>query len=408
MARTDDKKKLAYPELRDIPRVSLAEARRQITLSMKYKQRRGCIVLVGESGLGKTQIFNQIAKEENYKVMPVHTAHWGLMGSGIPMKAESGYFDVAVPNIFPKPGERAIVLFDELNRGLKHAIAMFFTMLEDGRMFNYELPDDCIVAGTMNPATAAYAVTQIENEAAIRRRVKFLYVQTEVKGWINHASSPAFHAESSSPVAKGKPCHPGVLSYFRSKPKNIYDQKALDAGKQYCCPATIETISEDVYNMEAENIGLDDDFALHRIASSIGLSMGSEIAAHLVDSAVTLSADDALYRVKTIKNKLKRLADNVTGKSEVLAELSQNVLKLLFADAPDVKTIGDNFIEFCTLLPQEIASPMLQRMHHEAESAGQKDYLFALMRQLQTNKNWKKLHLALNSDHNEVQDEVSR
>jgi hypothetical protein len=403
------KKKLDYPELRDIPRVSLAEARRQITLSMKYNQRRGCIVLVGESGLGKTQVFNQIAREEGYKVMPIHTAHWGLMGSGIPMKPDNNdFFKVALPDIFPKPGDRAIVLFDELNRGLKHAIAMFFTMLEDGRMFNYELPDECLVCGTMNPATAAYAVTQIENEAAIRRRVKFLYVQTEVKGWITYASSPAFHADSKSRAAKDRPCHPGVLSYFRSKPKNIYDQKALDEGKQYTCPAVIETISEDVYNMEAENIGLDDDFALHRIAASMGMSMGMELAAHLADSSVTLSADDALYRVKSIKNKLKKLGDNVTGKSEILVELSQNVLKLLFADAPPVETIGDSFIEFCTLLPQEVASPMLQRMHHEAEAAGQKAYLFALMRQLQTNKQWKKLHLAINADHNEVQDEVTR
>ena len=28
--------------------------------------------------------------------------------------------------------------------------------------------------------------------------------------------------------------------------------------------------------------------------------------------------------------------------------------------------------------------------YHEAEAAGQKEYLFSLMRQLQTNKKWKK------------------
>ena len=125
MATEKEQTELSYPERMDIPQVTLAEAKKQILLSLRSKQRRGCFILVGESGLGKTQIFNQIQKEENYNIHPIHTAHWGLMGSGIPRKAEGGFFDVAVPSIFPKEGEKAILLFDELNQGLKHAISMF-------------------------------------------------------------------------------------------------------------------------------------------------------------------------------------------------------------------------------------------------------------------------------------------
>lgn len=406
-SKQDNKTKQSYPELQDIPQVSLAEARKQIMMSLESGQRRGCIVLVGDSGLGKTQVFNQIARETNYDVRPIHTAHWGLMGSGIPMKPdEDNFFKIAVPEILPRPGERSIVLFDELNRGLKHAIAMFFTMLEDGRMFNYVLPDDCLVCGTMNPATAAYSVTQLEKEAAIRRRVKFLWVQPSFKGWVDHAASENFHAESHSPAARNKPCHPGVLSYFRSKPKNLYDKKALEEGKQYCCPAAVETVSEDIYNIEAAGVGISDDFVLHRIGSSIGLSMGSELHAHLVDNSVTLSADDALYRVKSIKSKIKKLSHSETGKPEVLAELSHNVLKLLFADTPDVDKIGDNFVEFCVMLPRDITSNMLQKMAPEAEAANQKTYLFSLMRKLQENDHWIDVHKGIDDDQNEIQDEV--
>lgn len=398
-----DKKEttLSYAERMDIPQVTLAEAKQQILLSLKSKQRRGCIVLVGESGLGKTQIFSQICREEGYNLKPIHTAHWGLMGSGIPRKAEGEFFDVAVPSIFPKKKEKAILLFDELNRGLKHAIAMFFTMLEDGSMFNYRLPDECLVAATMNPDTAAYHVTNIENEAAIRRRVKFLYVVPDFTGWYKHAQTPIFHAESSGP-AKDKPCHPEVLAYFSAHSKRLYDDKARDQGKQYICPATIETISEDAYNLQSEGLSLIDEAARVRFSASIGITGTIQLQEYIKDSTLVLDANDVIGKYsKRTQKAIQKLA---IDQQEKLADLCENVLTLMFAQKPDAKKTAPRFLNFCKDLPPELSANMLFQMKETAVQANARPYLDELMGQLQDYEDWIQIQLQLDKSHRKLED----
>jgi len=404
MANEKKNTELSYAERLDIPRVSLKEAKEQIKLSLQYRQRRGCIILVGESGLGKTQIFHQLCTEENYRLYPIHTAHYGLMGSGIPRKAEGEYFKIAVPDCFPKEGEKAIVLFDELNRGLKHAIAMFFTMLEDGSMFNYRLPEDCLVVATMNPDTAAYTVTNIENEAAIRRRVKFMWVTSDFKGWMEHAKTPMFHSGSFGP-ARDKPCHPEILDYFRANPKRLYDDKAQKTGKQYLCPATVETISEDAYNLQAAGLSLFDDMAQTRYAASVGVHAATQISEHIKDSSVLLNASDVLEgynkATRTAVGKIK-----ANSQEEKLADLCENVLELMFADQLEVAPTAKCFLKFCRDLPEEIAANMLFQMKESAVRADARPYLDSLMGELQNYEDWIDIQLKLDKNHRQIDDEL--
>ncbi len=406
MATQKEQTELSYPERMDIPQVTLAEAKEQILLSLKSRQRRGCIILVGESGLGKTQIFGQIATEQGYSINPIHTAHWGLMGSGIPRKAEGGFFDVAVPSIFPKEGEKSILLFDELNQGLKHAIAMFFTMLEDGRMFNYVLPEECLVVGTMNPDTAQYAVTSIEKNAAIRRRVKFLYVVPNCAGWVEHAESPAFHATTTG-AAKDKPCHPDVLGFIKAHNKLLYDSRARDQGKQYMCPATVETLSQDAYNMTAEKISLDSQFANVRFAASIGLTVTSQLLEYIKDSSILLNPLDILhgYGSKTQRAVAKLINQS---KQEKLADLAEGVLLLLFTEKIKARKVAPHFLNFCKDLPEELTSNMLTQMAKTAEQAKATRYLDELMDELQDFEDWIQMQFSLDNNHREIDEGLKK
>ena len=407
MATTSEEKTkttLSYPELLDIPSVTLEEAREQIKLFIRFKQRRGCPVLVGESGLGKTQIYSQVAREMDYTVNPIHTAQYNLMGAGIPRKAEGQYFQIAVPDIFPKPGDKAIVLFDELNRGLKHAVAMFFTMLEDGRVFNYVLPPDCIVAAAMNPADASYAVTAIEKEPAIRRRVKFFWVEPNSTDWLRYAATDAFHFGGVGPAAK-KPCHPDVLAFFRAFPKLVYDVKAKTAGKQYLCPATIETISEDAYLLEEANYSLTDEFARSRFAASIGLTGMEQLTSYIKDHTAVVEASDVLYHPRTAAEGVRKLIDN--AQHEKLADLGENVLTLMFADMPkDLETMARNFLDFCKVLPTESAASTCQQIRAHATTTAASTYLRDLMGALQHFKEWNELQVSFDTTHRDINDAV--
>lgn len=390
-----------YVEKLDIPRATLSEAADQLRMSIKYRQRRGALLLVGEAGLGKTQLVRQVAEDLGYKLQPIHTAHWGLMGSGIPQRAEGDFFKVAVPDIFPKQGEKTIMFFDELNRGLSHAIQQFFTLMEDGSMLNYKLPDDCIVVGAMNPATAAYMVTAIENEPAIRRRVKFLYVIPDFKGWAAHAASDRFHADTK------RPCHPEVLAYFKAHPSSIYDHRARDAGRQYTCPATIETISEDAWNISSEGVHLlHGSFAQTRYAGSIGSAMATQLCAYIQDRSVTIGADDVLYRYEKVAGKIKKAVKK--EQHEHMAELCSNVLQLLFSDQPEPSTVVDDLLQFHLDIPYEMAGNIIYSMRGAADQSNSVPYLRRLMNALQDKPAWIEIQKRIDSAHRETDKQLKK
>lgn len=401
---TEKTTKPDYAELHDIPRVTIEEAKQQILLSLRSKQRRGTIVLVGESGIGKTQIFDQISSQENTRVYPIYTAHFGLMGAGIPVTrdVDEGFFKIAVPDGFPKKDERAIVLFDEVNKGLRHSIDMFFTMMEAGRLFNYELPDNSIVCATMNPDTANYVVTTIDSDTAFRRRVKFLYVIPDFKGFQKHADTLAFHDSDRACFSDGKqrPCHPSILSYFRAKPNDIYDGASKDKHQQFTCPATIQTISLDAYIMEASKIGLTSDTAHTRFAASIGMNMATALINHIKDTATTIGAEDVLLRYPTVKNAVTRLAKK--GMNDTLSELNLNVLRSLFATTPDPAIVSKNLLPYLLVQPKELAMAVLQQLNKFAIESKAQNYLTALMHEMHDKDEWVTLLEGVDDAHMEM------
>lgn len=390
----------AYATQLDIPSVTLLEAQEQIELGLLASQRRFCPVLVGESGLGKTQIFSQIARKHGYTVMPIHAAQFNLVGAGVPSRAENGRFKIAVPDMFPRPEEKVIVLFDELNRAVRHAINMFFTMLEDRRMFDYTLPEHCMVAAAMNPSDDDYNVTKIENEPAIRRRVKFMWVTVSPTDWLNHASTPEFH-HGDCVVARDKPCHPDILSYFRANLKHVYDVNARKAGKQYVCPANIQTISEDAYVLRSAGRSLTGECARTRFAASIGETAAQQLIAYIENHAVMVGADDVLYRPREASRAIQKLLND--SQHEKLADLSENVLALLFSDLPEnLNQIARNFVKFCTTLPTEQAAAFCQQMRGYADTEKKLEYLRNLMGTLQHQDGWFELQSLFDKTHRDI------
>ena len=386
--------KLSYAQLHDIQRISITAAKLQLELSILSNQHRGCLVFVGEAGLGKTQIIQQTADKLNYKLVTIHTAQWGPLGCGIPSReAEKQFFKLIVPDIFPKQGEKTILLFDEINRGEKHAIKMFFNLIEDRSMFDYRLPDECIVVGTMNPATSNYSVTPIENEAAIRRRLKFMYIMTNLKDFLLHAGCPDFHQYSSIKNARGKPCHPMILGFFKAEPNNIYDRNALEQNKQFSCPATIETVSEDAYLLESLGYSIHGTEAFIRYSASIGTTMTSSLVQFLKDQSTTISAQDVIYKYKTVQNKVKTLSANT--KNEHLSELAANVIIGWLTDTPKVEDVAENLLNFWTALPLEIVQGMLTQIKTTAEEFNVKQYLTEAMGVLSGYDAWANIHIKM-------------
>jgi len=400
-----------YAEKHDLPTVSVHEAKTQLKLSIEQKQFRGTIVLVGDSGVGKTEIVEQVAAEYEMPLKIIRTAQFGLLASGVPMtrNLEDGFFKIALPTIFPQPGEKAIVLFDELNQGLQHSIATFFSLLETGEMYGYHLPEGCIVVGTMNPSTAQYAVTQIESNAALRRRLKFFFVSHSSSGWLQYAKTKHFHRRDKNiPALQGeaKACHPDIHDYFRIHPSKINDDNAREQSKQYICPATIQTISLDAYILESYDIPLHSQTAINRFSASIGFTNAIHIAKFLEDRDAFIDPEKILRGSRTELNKVKKA--NTGNRTDLLGEVAQSFVSSLFNLRIDPAQAADNFLALYKELPSDVQGSMFSLLSPTAKKEKGVEYLKKLHQKLATIPEWLDLNIQAYDDFEELENQIQK
>lgn len=331
-----------YWDRSDMPRVPLTEALANIDLAIRYNCTRGVYMLIGDAGVGKTQGIGALARKHGYRVVDIRTAQFGLMSAGVPQRAEGDHFRIAVPDSMPKKGEKAIILFDEVNQGSPQAIAMFFQLLEDRRLYNYELPEDTIIIGLMNPATADYSVSRIESNAALNRRLKKMYVYSTPASWREHARTDSFHYSDNM----AKPCHPIIQRFIQATPSALYDEKARSLGKQFASPATWQTVSRDFYVLEAEGVKLDSDRARNLIAATIGNTMADTLVGYVAKNETLVSAYEVLTKYKSGSKIRKAILDEMqNGGGEVL-RLQAEVPRDLMQEKLPPHEVAENFALF--------------------------------------------------------------
>jgi len=384
----------AYYDKYGIPRVTLAEFVWNLELSIQQNQTRGVLCAISEAGVGKSQVVKQLARKYDRRVVDIRTSQFSLIGAGVPQRADDqGYFQIAVPADYPKKDEKCILLFDEINQGQSHAIAMFFKLLEDRGIYNYELPDDCIIVALMNPSTAQYNVTKIETNPAINRRLMKVYVYATFTDWVAHAKTKEFHY-TDFPAEGGRPCHPWVLKFLQTENKLLYRDVDRDGNQQFACPATWQTVSLSLYNLEAAGEPIVSERAENRIAMSVNPVIARSLLEYIRNNEVRISPDEILFKYKArskLRERILALKDEPGGEYPKLIE---NVASYLFTEKPKPGDIGTQLVLFWSDMPLELAQAFFQMIATVAEAgdpqkiSANRQYMKALTNEMQTDKLW--------------------
>lgn len=354
---TDKTTQQAYWDKYGIPRISLAEFTWQLELSITQNQTRGVLCAISEAGVGKSQVIHQLARKYDRRVVDIRTSQFSLIGAGVPQRAdEDGHFQVAVPADYPRKGEKCILLFDEINQGQSHAIAMFFKLLEDRGIYNYTLPDDCIIVALMNPSTAQYNVTKIETNPAINRRLMKAYVYATFTDWIKHARTTEFHYSDGLDQA----CHPWVLKFLQTENKLLYRDVDRDGNQQFACPATWQTVSLSLYNMEAAGEPIVSERAENRIAMSVNPVIAQSLLEFIRHNEVRISPHEILTRYKPKSKLRERVLALKDAPGGDYPKLIDNVAHFLFTDKPTPADIGTQLVLFWADMPLELAQAFFQ------------------------------------------------
>ena len=397
----------SYFDRYSIPRVTLTEALWQIDLSIAQNQTRGVFCLISEAGEGKSQGIHQLARKHKRRLIDIRTSQFSMIGAGVPQRADekTGQFKIAVPDDYPKPGEKCILLFDEINQGQQHAIALFFKLLEDRGIYGYTLPDDCIVIALMNPSTAGYSVTKIETNAAFNRRLQKLYVYNTFKDFKEHASTPAFHYTDGLE----KPCHPMVLRLLTATPSMLYTAKDKDRNLQFACPATWQTVSLSLYNLQAVGEDLTSDRTETRIAASINVANAKMLVEFIKNNEILIGPEEVLHKY-TPKSKIRaRVLELQKEAGGDYIRLIQDVAQHLFRERPEPEEVAPQLVQFWYDMPLEQSQPMYQMLDVACSAHGglKEPKNLRYMQELTTAccqyPQWKEINARINRVHDAVE-----
>lgn len=150
------------------------------------------VLIVGTMGVGKSQIFAQLTKENDMELVDLRLAQMesgDLLG--IPYKSENGRTEFAAPGWWPKEGTRGVILLDELNRAPTDVRQSIFQLVLDKKLHTHKLPKGWYVYAAINPGgdmgNENYQVESLDR--AMLRRFCVLTVTPDTDVWLTWAKN---------------------------------------------------------------------------------------------------------------------------------------------------------------------------------------------------------------------------
>jgi hypothetical protein len=143
-------------------------------------------LFVGSMGIGKSEVFKQVAKELNIELVDLRLAQMEP-GDLIGIPYRDGDRTLwAKPGWFPKEGTRGIIHLDELNRAPNDVRQTVFQLIWDKQMHTHHLPKGWMVGASINPDNNNYQVETLD--PAMIRRFIVLCLEPHVDDWMQWAT----------------------------------------------------------------------------------------------------------------------------------------------------------------------------------------------------------------------------
>jgi MoxR-like ATPase len=159
---------------------------KQITESLDYLLKADIsLLLEGKRGFAKTEIFRQYCRNKDYKLVIQNIGSKSDSGDliGLPNFTSNGNRNVtefAMPDwasevieyAINNPDSKAIIFFDEINRGRKDLTQAIFSFPLEKRFDHIQFPSNVHVVAAQNPSDGNYVVSSFDDDAWTSRWCK--------------------------------------------------------------------------------------------------------------------------------------------------------------------------------------------------------------------------------------------
>ena len=181
------------------------------------------IMLWGPNGVGKTQIFKQLADELKWKFWLENCPSSDRTNlAGIPFQktykrkdgSEVMVQEMAYPRYVVEAMDGEIVIvFDEVNRMPKDNQSALFELINERSINGQKLSDRIIIGLSGNPPGARFHAKS--TDVAFNDRVVHILIETNPKDTLDY-----FHKDSKDPRSKN-PMHKDILEFLSNFPNKI-------------------------------------------------------------------------------------------------------------------------------------------------------------------------------------------
>jgi hypothetical protein len=181
---------------------------------------RTAISIWGKHGIGKTQIVEEIARENNYELIYIAPAQFEEMGDLIGMpkiigEDQSASTSFIPPSWVPKNEGPGILLLDDINRADDRILRGIMQLLQHHELVSWKLPPKWHIVCTANPDGGDYSVTPMD--FAMLTRMMHITFTFDVAAW-------AVWAEKNSIDSRGIQfvlSYPELLTGERTTPRTL-------------------------------------------------------------------------------------------------------------------------------------------------------------------------------------------
>ncbi len=208
--------------------INLATAKALILQQLQWRN-MGCewltpYILEGASGIGKTQIIYEIARENGYNCIAISLATANF-DTFLPMpnlhrNSENAPKEFP-PNFLVRKGvingdgidsnKPTIYFLDELNRSEDFAKNAIFSLLAEGKIGNFSLGQYDIIVGAQNPAGQDFIVNDFQDKAFLNRG-NILNITFDPTEWVKYVHNKDLNIITSN-----------IFSHFMKENGNLID-----------------------------------------------------------------------------------------------------------------------------------------------------------------------------------------
>lgn len=155
--------------------------------------------------------------------------------------------------------------------------------------------------------------------------------------------------------------HPFVVDYVRSLPEQLYDPKLRAANKQFPCPASWEKVSTLLHQAEKDKVPMATDLGIHAcIQGHIGEAPALTFIEYIKDNEVIISPTEVLT-IYTEKSKVRSKVLKMVklARNDIINELCSGVAITLMSEQPNVEATAPFLALFMGDLQPEMAISMI-------------------------------------------------